>query len=500
MPAWRTSGGSPGASASHGGSPPRDPTPWLGIVSPPSHDRQRLPRKTPRLDPSAPDLLHVDRDDLRPLAERMRPRTLDEMVGQRRLLAPGTALRRSVESGRVHSMVLWGPPGCGKTTLALLLARYADAEFRAISAVLSGLPEVRQVLAEAGHRFAEGRRTVLFVDEVHRFNKAQQDAFLPHIERGTILFVGATTENPSFELNSALLSRCRVHVMEAVSADDIQSALRAALADEERGLGGRGIEIGDGQLRLIAGAADGDVRRGLTLLEIAAELAGEAAGEGQGGTITDAILEQVLADRTRRFDKGGEQFYDQASALHKSVRSSNPDAALYWLALMLDGGCDPVYLARRLTRMAVEDVGLADPRALAMAIEAWDTYERLGSPEGELALAQLAIYLASTAKSNAAYAAFGAARADVREYGTQDVPLHLRNAPTKLMKRLGYGQGYQYDHDAEGGVALDQTGFPDAMGERMYYEPVERGLEIRLKEKLGQLRAARARARRGGAA
>ncbi|HVI59097.1 MAG TPA: replication-associated recombination protein A [Luteimonas sp.] len=430
----------------------------------------------------------------------MRPRTLDEMVGQRRLLAPGTALRRSVESGRVHSMVLWGPPGCGKTTLALLLARYADAEFRAISAVLSGLPEVRQVLAEAGHRFAEGRRTVLFVDEVHRFNKAQQDAFLPHIERGTILFVGATTENPSFELNSALLSRCRVHVMEAVSADDIQSALRAALADEERGLGGRGIEIGDGQLRLIAGAADGDVRRGLTLLEIAAELAGEAAGEGQGGTITDAILEQVLADRTRRFDKGGEQFYDQASALHKSVRSSNPDAALYWLARMLDGGCDPVYLARRLTRMAVEDVGLADPRALAMAIEAWDTYERLGSPEGELALAQLAIYLASTAKSNAAYAAFGAARADVREYGTQDVPLHLRNAPTKLMKRLGYGQGYQYDHDAEGGVALDQTGFPDAMGERMYYEPVERGLEIRLKEKLGQLRAARARARRGGAA
>ncbi len=459
---------------------------------------RRLARRTPQHDPSDPgrDLLHVDRDDLRPLAERMRPRTLDEMVGQRRLLAPGSALRRSVEAGHVHSMVLWGPPGCGKTTLALLLARYADAEFRAISAVLSGLPEVRQVLAEAGQRFAGGRRTVLFVDEVHRFNKAQQDAFLPHIERGTILFVGATTENPSFELNSALLSRCRVHVMEAVSADDIALALRAALADAERGLGGRGIDIGDGQLRLIATAADGDVRRGLTLLEIAAELAGEA-GEGQGGAITDAILEQVLADRTRRFDKGGEQFYDQISALHKSVRSSNPDAALYWLARMLDGGCDPGYLARRLTRMAVEDVGLADPRALAMAIEAWDTYDRLGSPEGELALAQVAIYLASTAKSNAAYTAFGAAKADVREHGTQDVPLHLRNAPTKLMKQLGYSKGYQYDHDAEGGIALDQTGFPDAMGERVYYEPVERGLEIRLKEKLDALRAARAKARGG---
>jgi putative ATPase len=450
------------------------------------------------------DLLSVDRDALRPLAERIRPRTLDEMVGQRRLLAPGTALRKSIESGRVHSMVLWGPPGCGKTTLALLLAKYADAEFKAISAVLSGLPEVRQVLAEAAHRFAEGRRTVLFVDEVHRFNKTQQDAFLPHIERGTIIFVGATTENPSFELNSALLSRCRVHVMEAVSVDDITAALRHALDDDERGLGGRGLAIGDDQLRLIATAADGDVRRGLTLLEIAAELASEGhegqGDAGQGGTITDTILEQVLADRTRRFDKGGEQFYDQISALHKSVRSSNPDAALYWLARMLDGGCDPVYLARRLTRMAVEDIGLADPRALAMAIEAWDTYERLGSPEGDLALAQLAIYLASTAKSNAAYVAFGAAKRDVGEYGTQDVPMHLRNAPTKLMKELGYSKGYQYDHDAEGGVALGQTGFPDAMGERVYYRPVERGLEIKLKEKLDRLRAMRTRGGRDPAA
>ncbi len=450
------------------------------------------------------DLLHADQDGLRPLAERIRPRTLDDMVGQRRLLAPGTALRQSIETGHAHSMILWGPPGCGKTTLALLLAQYTDAEFKAISAVLSGLPEVRQVLAEAGHRFAEGRRTVLFVDEVHRFNKTQQDAFLPHIERGTILFVGATTENPSFELNSALLSRCRVHVMEAVSADDIVVALQRALDDSEHGLGGRGLRIGAGQLLLIATAADGDVRRGLTLLEIAAELAGEGrvdeegtddAGEEnnepRGGSITDEILQQVLADRTRRFDKGGEQFYDQISALHKSVRSSNPDAAVYWLARMLDGGCDPIYLARRLTRMAVEDIGLADPRALQMAIDAWDAYDRLGSPEGELALAQLVIYLASTAKSNAAYKAFGAAKRDVVEYGTQDVPLHLRNAPTKLMKAIGYGKDYRYDHDAEGGVALEQTGFPDAMGERVYYRPVERGLELKLKEKLDRLRAER---------
>nr|WP_279303945.1 replication-associated recombination protein A [Lysobacter telluris] len=437
----------------------------------------------------APDLLSVDASALRPLAERMRPRTLDDMVGQRRLLAPGSALRRAIEAGHVHSMILWGPPGCGKTTLALLLAHYCDADFRAISAVLSGLPEVRQVLAEAAQRFAEGRRTVLFVDEVHRFNKTQQDAFLPHIERGTILFVGATTENPSFELNSALLSRCRVHVMDAVSVDDIVQALQRALEDEERGLGGRGLRISDAALRDIGGAADGDVRRGLTLLEIAAELA-----EGEGGDISEATLAQVLADRTRRFDRGGEQFYDQISALHKSMRSSNPDAALYWLTRMLDGGADPNYLARRLTRMAIEDVGLADPRALQMAIDVWETYDRLGSPEGDLALAQLVIYLASTAKSNAAYMAFNAAKRDVREYGTQEVPLHIRNAPTKLMKDLGYGKGYQYDHDAEGGIALGQRGFPDAMGERIYYQPVPRGLELKLKEKLDDLRAARARA------
>ena len=440
---------------------------------------------------SNPDLLNPAGDALRPLAERMRPRMLDDMVGQRRLLAAGSALRRAIEGGHVHSMVLWGPPGCGKTTLALLLARYADAEFVAISAVLSGLPQVREVLAEAQARFDGGRRTVLFVDEVHRFNKAQQDAFLPHIERGTIIFVGATTENPSFELNSALLSRCRVHVLEAVSADDIAVALQRALDDAEHGLGTRGLRVAADALREIAAAADGDVRRALTLLEIAADIAGE------GGEIDEHALHQVLADRTRRFDKGGDQFYDQISALHKCVRSSNPDAALYWLARMLDGGADPSYLARRLTRMAVEDIGLADPRALQMAIEAWDAYDRLGSPEGELALAQLTLYLASTAKSNAAYKAFNTAKSDVEAYGTQDVPLHIRNAPTKLMKSLGYGRDYQYDHDAEGGIALDQTGFPDAMGERVYYAPTTRGMEGKLKEKLDALRAAREQARKG---
>ena len=432
---------------------------------------------------------HTDAAGLRPLAERMRPRTLDEMVGQQRLLATDSALRRAIEAGRLHSMVLWGPPGCGKTTLALLLARHAEAEFVAISAVLSGLPQVREVLARAQARFDAGERTLLFVDEVHRFNKLQQDAFLPHIEHGSILFVGATTENPSFELNSALLSRCRVHVMEAVGAQDIVLALRQALEDGERGLGGQRLCIGDAALEEIAQAADGDVRRALTLLEIAADIA-----VGEGGGITEATLHQVLADRSRRFDKGGEQFYDQISALHKSVRSSHPDAALYWLARMLDGGADPAYLARRMTRMAVEDVGLADPRALQMALDAWDAYERLGSPEGELALAQLVLYLASTAKSNAGYKALGAVRRDIDAFGTQPVPMHLRNAPTKLMKELGYGEGYQYDHDVEGGVALDQTAFPDEMGERVYYKPMARGLEIKIKEKLDGLRAARKRA------
>ncbi|ODU36975.1 MAG: recombination factor protein RarA [Lysobacteraceae bacterium SCN 69-48] len=440
-----------------------------------------------------PDLLAAQHEALRPLAERMRPRTLDEMVGQRRLLAPGSALRRAIQAGRLHSMILWGPPGCGKTTLALLLAQHADAEFAAISAVLSGLPQVREVLAQAQARFDAGRRTLLFVDEVHRFNKVQQDAFLPHIERGTILFVGATTENPSFELNSALLSRCRVHVLEAVSAPDIAHALRQALDDGERGLGGRGLRIEDAALEAIAQAADGDVRRALTLLEIAADIA-----EGEGGAINEATLHQVLADRTRRFDKGGDQFYDQISALHKSVRSSNPDGAIYWLARMLDGGCDPSYLLRRMTIMAVEDIGLADPRALEMALNVWNAYDRIGPPEGDIALSNLAIYLASTAKSNASYMALKAARADIAALGTQPVPMHLRNAPTRLMQSLGHGTGYQYDHDVDGGIALGQTAFPEAMGERLYYRPVARGLEIKLKDKLDALREARARARGEG--
>ncbi|HAI60074.1 MAG TPA: recombination factor protein RarA [Xanthomonadaceae bacterium] len=422
----------------------------------------------------------------------MRPRDLDEVVGQRRLLAPNAALRRALEAGRVHSMILWGPPGCGKTTLARLVAARADARFHAISAVMSGLPEVRRVLGEAAEAFARGERTVLFVDEVHRFNKTQQDAFLPHIEAGHIVFVGATTENPSFELNSALLSRCRVHVLEAVSADDIVEALQRAMLDAVRGLGAMGLGVDHDALKAIAQAADGDVRRALTLLEIAAEIAQERR-------IDAATLSQVLADRTRRFDKQGEQFYDQISALHKSVRSSDPDAAIYWLSRMLDGGCDPAYLARRLTRMAVEDIGLADPRALDMAISAWEAFDRLGAPEGELALAQLTLYLASCAKSNAGYVAWKAARADVEKHGTLEVPMALRNAPTALMKGLGYGQGYRYDPDVAGGVALDQVCLPGALAGRVYYRPVEQGLEVKLKEKLDRLRAARdaAQHRRG---
>ena len=441
-----------------------------------------MPRRKP-LPATAP--LFAESDALKPLAERMRPRTLDEIVGQPRLLGADTPLRRAIEGGHVHSMVLWGPPGCGKTTLALLLAKYSDAQFHAISAVLTGLADVRAALAEAEVNFAQGKRSVLFVDEVHRFNKTQQDAFLPHIEKGVILFVGATTENPSFELNSALLSRCRVHVMDAVPEAAIVAALKRALADSERGLGQLELRVDDSALALIAHAADGDVRRALTLLEIAADVARDQR-------IDEVTLNQVLADRTRRFDKGGEQFYDQISALHKSVRSSDADAALYWCARMLDGGVDPAYLARRLTRMAIEDIGLADPRALQFALEAWDTFERLGSPEGELALAEVAMYLAIAAKSNAAYAAFGEVQSVIRDTGTLDVPLHLRNAPTKLMKGLGYGRDYQYDHNVDGGIALDQQCLPDALAGREFYVPTERGLEGKIREKLQSIRSARA--------
>ena len=426
---------------------------------------------------------------MRPLAERMRPRQFSEMVGQSRLLAQDAVFRTAIEAGHIHSMILWGPPGCGKTTLALLIAQYAKARYISISAVMSGLPDVRKVLVEAEQFFQNSEKTVLFVDEVHRFNKIQQDAFLPYIETGSIIFIGATTENPSFELNSALLSRCRVHVLENVSNADIVIAMKAALSHATLGLT-TPVTISDLHLQDIAHAADGDVRRGLTLLEIAAEVA--ATTDNQ---ITDQILQQVLADRTRRFDKGGEQFYDQISALHKSVRNSNPDAALYWLVRMLDGGCDPAYLARRLTRMAVEDIGLADPKAMGVALQAWDVYERLGAQEGELALAECVLYLAVTTKSNAVYTAFNAAKQDVKQFGSQDVPLHFRNAPTRLMKDLGYGKNYSYDPDVEGGIDFSQTGFPETMGEKVYYHPVERGAEAKIKEKLSYIRAMRTRAR-----
>jgi putative ATPase len=427
--------------------------------------------------------------NLKPLAERMRPRQFAEMVGQSRLLAEGAVFRTAIEAGHIHSMILWGPPGCGKTTLALLIAQYAKARYISISAVLSGLPEVRKVLSEAEQFFENGEKTVLFVDEVHRFNKIQQDAFLPFIEKGSIIFIGATTENPSFELNSALLSRCRVHVLETVCAEDIVMAMKAAMDHAELGIG-TPVSISDAHLQDIAHAADGDVRRALTLLEIAAEVASTSDNK-----ITEQILQQVLADRTRRFDKGGEQFYDQISALHKSVRNSNPDAALYWLVRMLDGGCDPSYLARRLTRMAVEDIGLADPKAMGIALQAWDVFERLGAHEGELALAECVLYLSVTAKSNAVYVAFNSAKADVGQFGSLDVPLHFRNAPTRLMKDLGYGKNYSYDPDVEGGIDFSQTGFPEAMGEKVYYQPGERGAESKIKEKLATIRSKRVEAR-----
>ncbi|MDD3449339.1 MAG: replication-associated recombination protein A, partial [Gammaproteobacteria bacterium] len=391
---------------------------------------------------------------LQPLAARMRPRNLDEYVGQPHLLGPGKPLRQAVESGNLHSMVLWGPPGTGKTTLARLMAGYARARFVTLSAVLAGVKDIRAAVEEARQAIAsEGRGTILFVDEVHRFNKAQQDAFLPFVEEGTVTFIGATTENPSFELNNALLSRARVYVLKRLDTEDIDALLGQALADAERGLGGQGLAVDAATRRRIAEAADGDARRALNLLEIASDLAG---GEEGRRVITATVLEEVLSGDVRRFDKGGDLFYDQISALHKSVRGSAPDAALYWLARMLDGGCDPVYIARRVVRMASEDIGNADPRGLRLALDAWDAYDRLGSPEGELALAQAVAYLACAPKSNAVYTAYGAAREDVRRSGTLEVPVHLRNAPTSLMKELGYGHAYRYAHDEPEGYAAGE--------------------------------------------
>ncbi|HDO34528.1 MAG TPA: replication-associated recombination protein A, partial [Chromatiales bacterium] len=379
--------------------------------------------------------------DPRPLADRMRPRTLEEFTGQVHLLAPGKPLREAIVAGRLHSMVLWGPPGSGKTTLARLMAHTCGAQFLQLSAVLAGVKDIRQAVERARAALGEGRRTVLFVDEVHRFNVAQQDAFLPNVEDGTLIFIGATTENPSFALNNALLSRARTYVLKALTAAELRCILDQALEDPDRGLGGRALQIAEAGRDTLAAAADGDGRRVLNLLETAADLA-VAAGEAE--VIDEAIVREVTAGGVRRFDKGGDAFYDQISALHKSVRGSAPDAALYWLARMLDGGCDPRYIARRVVRMASEDIGNADPRALALALDAWEAQERLGSPEGELALAQAVVYLACAPKSNAVYTAFQAAGADARSHGSLEVPAHLRNAPTRLMKALGHGKGYRY--------------------------------------------------------
>jgi putative ATPase len=433
----------------------------------------------------------------RPLADRLRPQTLDEYVGQPHLLGPGAPLRRALESGRPHSMILWGPPGTGKTTLARLVAKGANAEFLSLSAVLAGIKDIRAVVEHA--KSLRGTRdTVLFLDEVHRFNKSQQDTFLPYVEDGTLIFVGATTENPSFEVNNALLSRARVYVLKALAAEDLGKLLDRALTDPERGLGRLNLELDAGARELLLAAADGDARRMLNLLETAADLAAPAdaaatgaaaAPEGAARRLDTDTMRAVIGSTYVRFDKGGENFYDQISALHKSVRGSDPDASLYWLCRMLEGGCDPMYIARRAVRMASEDIGNADPRALTLTLEACAVYERLGSPEGELAIAQAIIFMACAAKSNAVYTAFNAAKADAASLGSLEVPLHLRNAPTRLMKEIGYGKGYRYAHDEPDAYAAGERYLPDGMPERRYYVPAPRGLEIKIGEALAARRA-----------
>ena len=413
-----------------------------------------------------------------PLAERLRPRRLGEVIGQAQLLGPGKPLRTAFDSGRLHSMILWGPPGVGKTTLARLMADGFGAQFIAISAVLGGVKDIREAVERAQVAQAGGRGTVVFVDEVHRFNKAQQDAFLPHVESGLFTFIGATTENPSFEVNSALLSRAAVHVLQPLSDDDLREVLSRG-----RALLDAPPLSDEATLRLI-GYADGDARRLLNTLETLAV----AAQREQLTEVADAWLLKVLGERLRRYDKGGEQFYDTISALHKSVRGSDPDAALYWFVRMLDGGADPRYMARRLIRMASEDIGLADPRALRLALDAAEVYERLGTPEGELALAECVVYLAVAPKSNAVYKAFNEAKAFVKKDGTRPVPLHLRNAPTQLMKDLDYGRDYRYAHNEAGGVAAGERYLPDGMADPGFYRPVERGLEIRIADKLRELK------------
>jgi putative ATPase len=422
----------------------------------------------------------------------MRPRTLAEVAGQEHLLAPGQPLARLVSAYQLHSAILWGPPGTGKTTLARLLAGAAGARFIALSAVQSGVADVREAIAVA--RASPSVPTVLFIDEVHRFNKAQQDAFLPYIEDGTVLFIGATTENPAFTLNNALLSRARVYVLKPHGTVALVRILRAALADADRGLGATPLAVADAEIEALAHAADGDARRVLNLLELASGLVDPA---GDPPTIGPDEVATVVAGGVRRFDRQGDVFYDQISALHKSVRGSDPDAALYWLVRMLDGGCDPLYVARRVVRMASEDIGNADPRGLALALDACAAYERLGSPEGELAIAQAVVFLACAAKSNAVYAALNAARGDVERTGSLEVPAELRNAPTALARSLGHGRGYRYAHDEPDGFAAGASYFPVELGERVYYEPVPRGLELRIAEKLASLRGAHQAARRG---
>ena len=427
----------------------------------------------------------VGSQDFRPLADRVRPKSIDQVYGQDHILGAGKPLRRALEGGVLHSMVLWGPPGSGKTTLAKLMAQRVDAQFVNLSAVLSGVKDIREAIEKAKlHRQQQDRATVLFVDEAHRFNKAQQDAFLPHVEQGVITFIGATTENPSFELNNALLSRTRVYVLKPLDQGSIRQLIDSTLTHPQ-GYAYTKVDLPEPYRDQIAAAADGDARRALNTLEIVIDLAPTENGVVK---VTQAIVNNVLTEGLRRFDKSGEVFYDQISALHKSVRGSNPDAALYWFVRMIDGGCDPRYVARRVLRIASEDIGNADPRALTIALDAWNAYERLGTPEGELAIAQAIIYLSCAAKSNAVYTAFDRASEDVKKHGSLEVPLHLRNAPTKLMKELGYGKRYRYAHDEPEGYAAGENYFPNGINKPKYYHPVARGLEQKIAEKLAHLK------------